>query len=169
MDFSTAAWFSLLAFIILVVFNNLPFYSKLDQQEEEFNKNYPPSDERKKRLGKENYYKEYVKNVTPFYRKRKIIHLIGLLGIFCAFVMVLQGIHLWPNWDGINSPGIDKALMKSMIRARRGGIIVLGIKFGIKFLPQILIAGYGYLIYESRYYLTNQWEYWRDGWMKQYR
>ena len=159
MDFSTAAWFSLLAFIILVLFNNLPFYSKLDQQEHELYKKYPASKDRK--LTTEEY-KNYIKEATPIEKKRRIIHIIGLLGIFCAFVMVLQGIHLWLNWDGLNSPALDKVLMKSIIRARRGGIIALAIQFGIKFLPQFLIAGYGYLIYESRYYLTNQWRYWRD-------
>ncbi|EEE40181.1 hypothetical protein [Prochlorococcus marinus] len=166
MDFSTAAWFSLLAFIILVVFNNLPFYSKLDQQELELNKKYPFSEDRK--LTPEEY-KNYVKEITPIDKKRRIIHITGLLGIFCAFVMVLQGIHLWSNWDGLNSSALDKALMKSIFRARRGGIIALVIQFGIKFFPQFLIAGYDYLIYESRYYLTNQWEYCRDGWIDQYR
>ena len=169
MDFSTAAWFSLLAFILYKI-PNLPFVDKLNQQEKEFHKNNPPSVERYNSLGKEKYCRDYVKAITPFIRKRKMIHIVGLLGIFCSLVMVLQGIHLWQSWDGLNSPALDKALMKGLIRTRRGGIIALTIQLCIKFLPQFLIVGYGYLIYRHKYLLyPKNWEHWRDKWMDQYR
>jgi len=143
LNFSTAAWLSILPFIFFYI--SLQFNNRSEECIKDLkNFNLP--------LSKRNDIKEYLKEIDPkvltsYFKFKYLFFGLGLIG---CFLMVLKGIHLWPNWDGINSPALDKTLMKSVVRARRGGIIVLAIQLGIKFLPQFIIFGYGYFFWKYR-------------------
>ena len=114
-------------------------------------------------------WKEYFAEMSPIYRKYRIAHVFGLVGIFCCLVMVLQDIHLWSSWEVINSETLNR--LTARFAARRGGLIVVAIQLIFRFFPQFLIVGYGGLIYLSKHWFSYP-RYFRtnfDKWMEQYR
>ena len=71
---------------------------------------------------------------------------ILLIGTGCSVVMIFQGFHLWNlGWQGIPMEPETAGRMAAKARGR-GGIILLVIQF----LPQFLVFGYGFLIWELR-------------------
>ena len=77
--------------------------------------------------------------------KEKLGSFLVLISAASAVVMIFQGFHLWNEGWSIEIDGDVAA--KASTRARgRGGIIILIIKF----FPQFLVFGYGWLLVELR-------------------
>jgi len=77
--------------------------------------------------------------------KEKLGTFLVLISAAAAVVMIFQGFHLWNEGWSIEIDG-DVAV-KASTRARgRGGLVVLIIKF----FPQFLVFGYGWLLIELR-------------------
>ena len=77
--------------------------------------------------------------------KEKFGTFLVLISAAAAVVMVFQGFHLWNEGWTIEIDGDVAA--KASTRARgRGGLIILIIKF----FPQFLVFGYGWLLVELR-------------------
>ena len=110
MDFSTAAWFALLGFILPPISTFLLCHGS------DAKVNW------KIRLGA-----------------------LGLpIGLLCASIMVCQGLHLWNlGWE-VPTVDPDTAARISTKARGRGGIIILAIQY----LPQFLVFGYGWIIWE---------------------
>lgn len=72
--------------------------------------------------------------------------LILIVGAGCSVAMIFQGFHLWNlGWEGISIE--PEAAGRAAAKARgRGGIILLIIQF----LPQFLVFGYGWMVWEAR-------------------
>ena len=123
MDFSTAAWFSLLSIAFL-------FISALFERKIVFF---------------QDYFKEDCKWL-------KLQYLFFGLGLLCCFLMVLQGFHLLIEgyqWDGSNISGAQ--LGKLSVKGKGGGaIFVLAYRLFQNYTPQMIIFGYGYIIWNYK-------------------
>ncbi len=162
MDFTTGAWFSLLAAIFS--FGNVFLFPDIGDKEEYIVEKYKKYISKGKLSNRK--WKEYCAELSPIYRKFRINHIFGWVGLFCCLVMVLQGIHLWSSYEGIISPVLNKMTVR--FAARRGGLIFVAIQLIFRFLPQFIIVGYGGLIYLNRHYFSYP-RYFRTKWMEKYR
>ena len=127
MDFSTAAWLSLLSIVFLFISEQ--FELKIF------------------------YFKDYFKEDSKWL---KLQYLFFGLGLLCCFLMVLQGFHLLIEgyqWDGyINESNISGAqLGKLSVKGRGGGaIFVLAYRLFQNYTPQMIIFGYGFIIWKYK-------------------
>ena len=127
MNFSTAAWLSILSIGFLFIsflFKKGIFY--------------------------------YEENFQTDCKLLKLQYLFFGLGLLCCFLMVLQGFHLLIEgyqWDGyINESNISGAqLGKLSVKGRGGGaIFVLAYRLFQNYTPQMIIFGYGYIIWKYK-------------------
>ena len=127
MNFSTAAWLSILSIGFL-------FISFLFEKGIFYNVEYFHTD----------------------CSRLKLQYLFFGLGLLCCFLMVLQGSHLLIEgyqWDGyINGSNITGAqLGKLSVKARgKGAIFVLAYRLFQNYTPQMIIFGYGYIIWKYK-------------------
>ena len=88
--------------------------------------------------------------------KLKLQYLFFGLGLLCCFLMVLQRFHLLIEgyqWDGyINGSNITGAqLGRLSVKARgKGAIFVLAYRLFQNYSPQMIIFGYGYIIWKYK-------------------
>ena len=77
------------------------------------------------------------------------------IGLLAALSMILQGVHLWhQGWEGIDINPNTAGRIASKGRGK-GGIIILAIRY----LPQFLVFGYGFIIWEVKDFLS--YRFWR--------
>ncbi len=123
MDFSTAAWLSLLSIAFLFISEQFEY--------------------------KIFYFKDYFKEDSKWL---KLQYLFFGLGLLLCFLMVLQGCHLLIEgykWDGSNISGAR--LDKLSVKGKGGGaIFVLAYRLFQNYSPQMIIFGYGYIIWKYK-------------------
>ena len=123
MDFSTAAWLSILS--IGFIFVSFLFERGIFYYEEDFQKDC---------------------------KLLKLQYLFFGIGLLCCFLMVLQGLHLLIEgykWDGSNISGAQ--LGKLAVKGKGGGaIFVLAYRLFQNYTPQMIIFGYGYIIWKYK-------------------
>ena len=67
------------------------------------------------------------------------------LGVLCAIVMILKGVHIWSvGWESIT---LDPTKTEQIASKDSIGLTFV---LALKYMPQVLVFGYSFLLWRSR-------------------
>ena len=78
--------------------------------------------------------------------RKRAMEIYYALGVLCAIVMILKGVHIWSvGWESITFDPTKTARIASRGRGM-GSTVILALKY----MPQVLVFGYSFLLWRSR-------------------
>ena len=77
--------------------------------------------------------------------RKRAMEIYYALGVLCAIVMILKGVHIWSvGWESIT---LDPTKTEQIASKDSIGLTFV---LALKYMPQVLVFGYSFLLWRSR-------------------